>query len=107
MTQEVIDFYHFDSLWRIMKGEEKRGKLRADFYSSEVKEISVDLKSLRSQLRSSSERVCLRVFLWKTSSVLLLSRNSKYSSKISSLYNSLILPLSIQLMTLLVDEERE
>lgn len=47
MTQEVIDFYHFDSLWRIMKGEEKRGKLRADFYSSEVKEISVDLKSLR------------------------------------------------------------
>lgn len=55
MTQEVIDFYHFDSLWRIMKGEEKRGKLRADFYSSEVKEISVDLKSLRSQLRSSSK----------------------------------------------------
>lgn len=38
-----------------MKGEEKRGKLRADFYSSEVKEISVDLKSLRSQLRSSSK----------------------------------------------------
>lgn len=55
MTQEVIDFYHFDSLWRIMKGEEKRGKLRADFYSPEVKEISVDLKSLRSQLRSSSK----------------------------------------------------
>lgn len=53
MTQEVIDFYHFDSLWRIMKGEEKRGKLRADFYSSEVKEISGVLKSLRSQLRSS------------------------------------------------------
>lgn len=52
MTQEVIDFYHFDSLWRIMKGEEKRGKLRADFYSPEVKEISLDLKSLRSQLRS-------------------------------------------------------
>ena len=38
-----------------MKGEEKRGKLRADFYSPEVKEISVDLKSLRSQLRSSSK----------------------------------------------------
>ena len=36
-----------------MKGEEKRGKLRADFYSSEVKEISRVLKSLRSQLRSS------------------------------------------------------
>lgn len=53
MTQEVIDFYHFDSLWRIMKSEEKRGKLRADFYSSEVKEISRVLKSLRSQLRSS------------------------------------------------------
>lgn len=53
MTQEVIDFYHFDSLWLIMKGEEKRGKLRADFYSSEVKEISRVLKSLRSQLRSS------------------------------------------------------
>lgn len=52
MTQEVIDFYHFDSLWRIMKGEEKRGKLRADFYSPEVKEISGVLKSLRSQLRS-------------------------------------------------------
>lgn len=55
MTQEVIDFYHFDSLWRIMKGEEKRGKLRADFYSPEVKKISIDLKSLRSQLRSSSK----------------------------------------------------
>lgn len=53
MTQEVIDFYHFDSLWLIMQGEEKRGKLRADFYSSEVKEISRVLKSLRSQLRSS------------------------------------------------------
>lgn len=53
MTQEVIDFYHFDSLWLIMKGEEKRGKLRADFYSSEVKEISRVLKLLRSQLRSS------------------------------------------------------
>ena len=53
MTQEVIDFYHFDSLWLIMKGEEKRGKLRADFYSSEVKELSRVLKSLRSQLRSS------------------------------------------------------
>lgn len=53
MTQKVIDFYHFDSLWLIMKGEEKRGKLRADFYSSEVKEISRVLKSLRSQLRSS------------------------------------------------------
>lgn len=53
MTQEVIDFYHFDSLWRIMKTEEKRGKLRADFYSSEVKKISRVLKSLRSQLRSS------------------------------------------------------
>ena len=36
-----------------MKGEEKRGKLRADFYSSEVKEISRVLKLLRSQLRSS------------------------------------------------------
>lgn len=53
MTQEVIDFYHFDSLWRIMKGEEKRGKLRADYYSSEVIGISENLKSLRSQLRSS------------------------------------------------------
>lgn len=53
MTPEVIDFYHFDSLWLIMKGEEKRGKLRADFYSSEVKEISRVLKLLRSQLRSS------------------------------------------------------
>lgn len=53
MTREVIDFYHFDSLWRIMKGEEKRGKLRADYYSSEVIGISENLKSLRSQLRSS------------------------------------------------------
>lgn len=53
MTQEVIDFYHFDSLWRIMKGEEKRGKLSADYYSSEVIGISENLKSLRSQLRSS------------------------------------------------------
>ena len=27
MTQGYTDFYQFESLWKIMKGEEKRGKL--------------------------------------------------------------------------------
>lgn len=26
MTQGYTDFYQFESLWKIMKGEEKRGK---------------------------------------------------------------------------------
>ena len=28
MTQGYTDFYQFESLWKIMKGEEKRGKCK-------------------------------------------------------------------------------
>lgn len=38
-----------------MKGEEKRGKLRTDYYSQEVKDISEQLKKLRSKLRNSKK----------------------------------------------------
>lgn len=40
MTQGYTDFYQFESLWKIMKGEDKRGKLQTDYYSQEVKDIS-------------------------------------------------------------------
>ena len=52
MTQGYTDFYQFESLWKIMKGEEKRGKLQTDYYSQEVKDISEQLKKLRSKLRA-------------------------------------------------------
>ena len=62
MTQGYTDFYQFESLWKIMKGEEKRGKLQTDYYSQEVKDISEHLKKLRSKLRNSkkSERDTIR-----------------------------------------------
>lgn len=62
MIQWHTDFYHFESLWNIMKGEEKRGKLRTDYYSKEVKDISEQLKKLRSKLRNrkKSERNIIR-----------------------------------------------
>ena len=62
MAQSYTDFYRFESLWKIMKGEEKRGKLQKDYYSQDVKEISEQLKKRRSQLRNSkkSERDIIR-----------------------------------------------
>ena len=62
MAQSYTDFYRFESLWKIMKGEEKRGKLQKDYYSQDVKEISEQLKKRRSQLRNSkkSERDIVR-----------------------------------------------
>lgn len=58
MKQGFADFYQFDSLWKIMKEEEKKGKLRQDYYSPDVKIISRRLKQIRSKLRNSpkSER---------------------------------------------------
>lgn len=58
MKQGFADFYEFDSLWKIMKEEEKKGKLRQDYYSPDVKIISGRLKQIRSKLRNSpkSER---------------------------------------------------
>lgn len=55
MAQGYTDFYQFESLWKIMKGEEKRGKLQTDYYSQSVKDISKQLKELRSQLRNSKK----------------------------------------------------
>lgn len=55
MAQGYTDFYQFESLWKIMKGEEKRGKLQTDYYSQSVKDISKQLKKLRSQLRNSKK----------------------------------------------------
>lgn len=62
MTQGYTDSYQFESLWKIMKSEEKRGKLQMDYYSQEVKDISEHLKKLRSKLRNSkkSERDTIR-----------------------------------------------
>lgn len=55
MAQGFTDFYQFESLWKIMKEEEKQGKLKKDYYSSDVKKISEQLKEYRSQLRKSSK----------------------------------------------------
>lgn len=55
MLQGFTDFYQFESLWKIMKEEEKQGKLKKDYYSSEVKNVSEKLKECRSQLRKSSK----------------------------------------------------
>ena len=62
MTQGYTDFYQFESLWKIMKGEEKREKLKTDYFSQDVKDISEQLKKLRSKLRNSkkSERDTIR-----------------------------------------------
>lgn len=37
MTQGYTDFYQFESLWKIMKGEEKRGKLQTDLHNDSEK----------------------------------------------------------------------
>lgn len=55
MSQGFTDFYQFESLWKIMKEEEKQGKLKKDYYSSKVKKVSEELKECRSQLRKSSK----------------------------------------------------
>ena len=55
MIQGYNDFYQFESLWKIMRGEEKRGKLQTDYYSQDVENISKQLKKLRSQLRNSKK----------------------------------------------------
>lgn len=49
MKQGLTNFYQPEFLWRIMKGEEKRGKLRKNYYSSEIQELSSDLKRLRDE----------------------------------------------------------
>lgn len=62
MKQSLANLYLPDSLWRIMKGEEKCGKLRDGYYSSQVKELSAELGSLREKCRKSarSNRAILR-----------------------------------------------
>lgn len=49
MKQLMSNFYLADSLWQIMKGEERRGKLRDGYYSFHVKEMSAQLKKLREE----------------------------------------------------------
>lgn len=39
MAKVISDFYQFESLWKIMKGEEKRGKLKTYYYLQDVKNI--------------------------------------------------------------------
>lgn len=47
MKQGLTNFYEPDYLWKIMTGEERRGKLKDDSYSPQVKELSANLKQLR------------------------------------------------------------
>lgn len=46
------DFYRLESLWIIMKREEKSGKLKKGDYSIEVEELSAHLGSLRKKLHA-------------------------------------------------------
>lgn len=51
MKQGLTNYYLPEFLWKIMNGEERRGKLREDYYSSDVKELSSNLKVLREEYR--------------------------------------------------------
>lgn len=57
MKQGLTNFYLPDSLWQIMKGEERRGKLRDDYYSPYVKDLSAKLKKLRADYRKLPKEV--------------------------------------------------
>ena len=46
MKQGLTNFYEPDYLWKIMIGEERRGKLKDDSYSPQVKELSAKLKQM-------------------------------------------------------------
>ena len=56
------DYYQQEYCRKILDREERRAKLRADYYSPEIVEISYKLKTLRSKLRSAkaSNREALR-----------------------------------------------
>lgn len=45
------DFYQLESLWKIMKREERSGNLKKGDYSLEVEKMSSDLSKLRKELR--------------------------------------------------------
>lgn len=49
MKQGLTNYYLPEFLWKIMNGEERRGKLREDYYSSDVQELSSNLKVLREE----------------------------------------------------------
>lgn len=51
MKQGLTNYYQPEFLWKIMNGEERRGKLREDYYSSDVQELSSKLKKLREMYR--------------------------------------------------------
>lgn len=51
MKQGLTNYYQPEYLWKIMKGEEKCGKLRKGYYSAEVEKMSKKLKRLREECR--------------------------------------------------------
>lgn len=51
MKQGLTNYYQPEFLWKIMNGEERRGKLRKGYYSSDVQELSSKLKELREEYR--------------------------------------------------------
>lgn len=57
MKQSTTNFYLPESLWQIMQGEERRGKLREGYYSAGVKEMSAELKQLREQCHRESKEM--------------------------------------------------
>lgn len=52
MKQGLTNFYEPDYLWKIMNGEERRGKLKDDSYSPQVKELSAKLKKMRDEYKT-------------------------------------------------------
>lgn len=55
MSQVTTNFYDPEYLWKIMIGEERRGKLKDDYYSSEVINLSARLKKLRNEYKKLSK----------------------------------------------------
>lgn len=55
MKQGLTNFYEPEYLWKIMTGEERRGKLKDDSYSPQVKELSTKLKQMREEYKTLSK----------------------------------------------------
>lgn len=52
MKRGLTNFYEPDYLWKIMTGEERRGKLKDNSYSPQVKELSAKLKKMRDEYKT-------------------------------------------------------
>ena len=52
VKSDIIDFYQLNYLWKIVKEEEKKGKLKKNYFSDSVIKLSSFLKQKRKEFRS-------------------------------------------------------